>query len=346
MSSTSTKTSNSKVKASGQAGEKPKPFPKMSPFRNDLGQEKDRHGAPRKVPMRVLCLGPSRTGTASLTQALKRLGYVHCYHGYDPLLQNASDMKFWLEAKNERCGKKTGRRFTREDFDQLLGHCQAVTDFPCLTFAEELIEAYPEAKIVYTTRDRDTWHKSVSGTLEYYINHPAIPRVTMVGKIFNTDLQYVSEYLEYFFTGYYGGDFRKHGKRVFDEHYELVHRLAPKDNILDWSVKEGWGPLCEFLGDPVPEVEFPYVNDTEEFKAGLRVSAVESGQLPGGALMAYFCIHPVRLVFRLSVVIGLIYGLIKYFQVPVGAYAQSGLTLLAAAFAWLSAQVAAFAAKI
>ncbi|KAI9716186.1 MAG: hypothetical protein M1828_000412 [Chrysothrix sp. TS-e1954] len=281
----------------------PKPFPKMSPFKNDLGAQKDRHGAPRVVPMKVLCLGLSRTGTASLTQAIKRLGYVHCYHGYDPLLQNASDMKFWLEAKNEKCGKSTGRTFTREDFDQILGHCQAVTDFPCVDFAEELIKAYPEAKVVYTTREREGWYKhppksSVNKTLHYYTSHSAIPRVAALGKLFGTNMQYVQLYMKTFFEGYYGGDFAQHGRQTWDRHHELVHSLVPQDRILDFQVKEGWGPLCAFLGDPVPDVEFPRVNDAEEFKKGLKTSVAESGEIPGGWLILYAMIHPVRFLFR------------------------------------------------
>ena len=51
----------------------------------------------------------------------------------------------------------------------------------------------------------------------------------------------------------------------------VVRTLAPKDRLLEMNVKQGWKPLCEFLGEKTPEIEFPYRNkggkngQTEEF---------------------------------------------------------------------------------
>jgi len=51
--------------------------------------------------------------------------------------------------------------FGRKEWDQLLGDCQAVCDWPACAFAKELIEAYPNAKVILTTRDVDPWHAYV-----------------------------------------------------------------------------------------------------------------------------------------------------------------------------------------
>lgn len=88
----------------------------------------------------------------------------------------------WLEAlkaKYDGCGKPYGRA----EFDKLLGHCQvrrtpctiapskttdggqAVCDIPAICFAEELIRAYPDAKVIITHRDLDSWHKWVPNAL-------------------------------------------------------------------------------------------------------------------------------------------------------------------------------------
>ena len=48
-------------------------------------------------------------------------------------------------------------------------------------------------------------------------------------------------------------------------HNEEVKRTVPADRLLVWSVKEGWGPLCEFLELPVPDEPFPHINDRTEF---------------------------------------------------------------------------------
>lgn len=49
--------------------------------------------------------------------------------------------------------------FGKAEWDQLLGHCQAVCDLPAAAFAPELIAAYPNAKVILTNRDPDSWHK-------------------------------------------------------------------------------------------------------------------------------------------------------------------------------------------
>jgi hypothetical protein len=45
-------------------------------------------------------------------------------------------------------------------------------------------------------------------------------------------------------------------------HNDEVKRTVPADRLLVWSVKEGWGPLCDFLELPVPEGPFPHLNDS------------------------------------------------------------------------------------
>ena len=50
--------------------------------------------------------------------------------------------------------------------------------------------------------------------------------------------------------------------RFFNDWVEQVKSEVPSDRLLVFQVKEGWGPLCQFLGVPVPEEAFPNVNDT------------------------------------------------------------------------------------
>lgn len=66
----------------------------------------------------------------------------------------------WLDAHKSIFGR-SGKPFGRDEFDMLLGHCQAVADHPCCVFAEELLQAYPEAKLILTTRPVDDWYKCV-----------------------------------------------------------------------------------------------------------------------------------------------------------------------------------------
>jgi hypothetical protein len=47
----------------------------------------------------------------------------------------------------------------------------------------------------------------------------------------------------------------------------MIRGLVPKERLLEWYVEDGWEPLCEFLGKPVPNEHFPRVNNGAGFKA-------------------------------------------------------------------------------
>jgi hypothetical protein len=116
---------------------------------------------PAEKPMRVLCLGLSRTGTVSLRIALADLGY-RPYHGFS-LMENPPDSYIWREALNTKMGSSASKGNTttwgRADFEKVLAGFDACLDVPTSIFAEELIHAYPEAKVVVTVRSVDKWYR-------------------------------------------------------------------------------------------------------------------------------------------------------------------------------------------
>lgn len=71
-------------------------------------------------------------------------------------------------------------------------------------------------------------------------------------------------------SNFFHDDFKTHGKRVFLEHYDSVRALVPKERLLEYEAKDGWGPLCAFLGVEEPGVEFPMGNDAGNFKTVVR----------------------------------------------------------------------------
>ena len=77
--------------------------------------------------------------------------------------------------------------------------------------------------------------------------------------------------------GWYKGDIhdRDHMVRVFKRHTEEVVATVPKDRLLVYEAGQGWEPLCEFLGVPVPATPYPRENTREEFQA-----RVANGQMP------------------------------------------------------------------
>jgi len=214
----------------------------------------------RTVPMRVLALGLGRTGTASLRTALVELGFADCYHMMSASVENPPDCLMWSDALAAKYdGKGT---FGREQWDQLFGHCQAICDWPCVAFAKELIEAYPEAKVLVTTRDVDSWHASTMKTVHWRATEPELKLVAK----FDWAAGMYQPMLSKFWTCFWEGDFEKNGKRRFKEYYDEIRSLVPKENLLEYKMGEGWKPLCDFLEVPVPEgKKFPRTNDTDGF---------------------------------------------------------------------------------
>ena len=109
-------------------------------------QNINRLNATRKVPMQVLCLGYSRTGTLSMHKAMTILGYPAPYH-FSSMYDNVVECDLWMQALNAKYNGR-GQMPDKKFFDGMLGHVGAVTDAPCILFAKELVDFYPEAKLV------------------------------------------------------------------------------------------------------------------------------------------------------------------------------------------------------
>ena len=45
--------------------------------------------------------------------------------------------------------------------------------------------------------------------------------------------------------------------QFFDKWTEQVKATVPAERLLIFEAKQGWGPLCEFLGVPVPNTPYP-----------------------------------------------------------------------------------------
>lgn len=106
--------------------------------------------------------------------ALKKLGFEDTYH-MECLFENPPDINLWRAAFLAKF-KGQGKPFEKEQWDQLLGHCQAVTDLPTCAFIPELLAAYPEAKLILSPRDENSWYKSCQRT----VHHAAMDRSSHV----------------------------------------------------------------------------------------------------------------------------------------------------------------------
>jgi hypothetical protein len=66
-------------------------------------------------------------------------------------------------------------------------------------------------------------------------------------------------------TGFPPGLDRDALVEAFIAHTDAVKETIPASQLLVFEVRQGWEPLCNFLGAPIPATEFPRTNHREEF---------------------------------------------------------------------------------
>ncbi len=79
---------------------------------------------------------------------------------------------------------------------------------------------------------------------------------------------------------------RDHAMEVFGRHNEAVRRRIPPERLLVFDVREGWTPLCDFLGVEAPERHFPRLNEAREMRRRLLGLVTLSAVLPALAALA------------------------------------------------------------
>jgi len=203
-----------------------------------------------------------------------QLGYKDCYHFASTLQENPRDAALWVEAMNAKF-KGIGNPYGKEQWDALLGHCQAVTDTPCVIFYKELLAAYPDAKVILTERDNvDEWHRSSLSTV-IHCSAQMIPKTwfdrfqALFSPINSAALELTelitkdAPIFAALWRDYHDGTTT--AKQLYTDYNAEIRRLVPKENLLVFNVKEGWTPLCEFLDEELPDCEFPSRNSKADF---------------------------------------------------------------------------------
>ena len=208
--------------------------------------------------MKIIGAGLGRTGTKSLQAALTELGFGPCYHMTE-LIQNPAQVGGWRAASE---GKPV-------DWASFLRDYQATVDFPGCSFYKELMVAFPDSKVLLSVRDPDRWYESCLETI-YSVSHtwpmswigsymPRMGKVSQLARRIVWEQMFEGRFLD-----------RAFALARYKRHNEEVIRHVPPERLLVFDVKQGWEPLCKFLGVPVPDVPFPHLNDAAEFKRMIR----------------------------------------------------------------------------
>lgn len=193
--------------------------------------------------LEVICLGLFRTGTNSLKKGLEILGYKNCHHFFE-----FSDHPEQEEFINKLCKKE------KVNLKNLYKYYDCAADVPTALFVEEVFSQYPNALYVANTRETDSWYASCLETV-FFEPCASKPHIECLN--------------EYIWKDYFNDKFgeKEHAIKRFNEHYELIRQTIPKNQLLDnYNVKDGWEPLCGFLGKVIPKCTFPNSNSASEFR--------------------------------------------------------------------------------
>jgi hypothetical protein len=206
------------------------------------------------MTIRVFSAGFGRTGTLSLKFALEQIGFGPCHHMKEVLGAGPVQVPLWNAAL---AGKP--------DFDAIYKGYSAAVDWPTAAFWRELAAAYPDAKVILSTRPAESWYDSISQTILSTLTAaenlppPAAGWFNMVGKVLRRSL---------------GPTFDKDSLiAAFHAQEASVRAEIPASRLLVHSAKDGWEPLCAFLGVPVPATAYPRTNSKEEFLEVMKGAA-------------------------------------------------------------------------
>ena len=203
------------------------------------------------MALQVIGAGLGRTGTLSLKLALEQLGFDKCHHMIEVVADVRRLAPLWEEAARGR-----------PDWESIFAGFASTVDYPSCRFWRELAQHYTDAKIILTMRDPNSWFDSVSKTI-FSPPHVAFFDRTAVGPlmretVYDTFGDRIAD------RGFMTEWFRKWNQAVIDE--------APTERLLVFQARDGWEPLCAFLGVPVPSTPFPHVNSSADMQEGLDLS--------------------------------------------------------------------------
>ncbi|HEY2177457.1 MAG TPA: sulfotransferase [Caulobacteraceae bacterium] len=202
------------------------------------------------MALKIIGSGLGRTGTMSMKRALEQLGFGPCHHMVE-VFAHPESVPLWIEA-----GAGRG------DWDEIFKDYNAMVDYPGCRYWRELAQHWPDAKVLHTVRDPDTWFDSTQAT------------IFAPGSFADAPPEPLKPFFESI-SGAFGGHLhdRDFMTDYFRRHTAEVVATIPPERLLVYEVGEGWERLCAFLGVPVPDTPYPSENTRAQFQDRVRARA-------------------------------------------------------------------------
>lgn len=208
--------------------------------------------------VQVIGAGFGRTGTVSLKLALETLLGGPCYHMYE-FLNRRQDAPAWM----------AGFAGNDVDWAELLAGWSAIVDWPGVACVNELAKAFPDAKILLSTRDPNSWWRSADRTILELVRdvEPGSPSASFMAAMFERS----------------GVDAARAEAsiRAYVEHNDRIRSTYGPNRLIEWQPGDGWAPICVGLGvDPLNE-PYPHANSFASFAD--EMERVRDGKVPRNA---------------------------------------------------------------
>jgi len=198
------------------------------------------------MTLKIVGTGFGRTGTDSMRKALNILGVGPTHHMHE-MGSKAPGREAWLNLVNG----------ASPDWELLFNGYHACVDWPSAYYWRELVEHYPKSKVLLTMRPAEAWWKSFEATILKHIQSNDDPdgfaQLLIAEQVFNgraADRDYAIE--------------------VYNRNIENVHSVVPAERLLVHNLGDGWEPLCRWLDLPLPDVDYPIGNTTQDFVRNLN----------------------------------------------------------------------------
>jgi len=243
----------------------------------------------------VIGIGLPRTGTTSTKAALDILLPGKCMHMTEVFKDTKTAMN-----------KLYNNDVTDNDFRKYFEKYNYVAglDLPFIIKYEQAIRVFPDALVLLTVRDPEGWVRSMKNTICHFHGENSIFSRFPYGLFLWIFAGYrrVYEYLnnEGPLTEAIRCIHKGNGAEYYNRYVEEMKAKIPAERLLVFNVKEGWKPLCDALGLPIPNQPFPNVNDTKTFQTYIRMSK----NISWGIFIA---------AVTIPLIVG--YGLNRYFEI-------------------------------
>lgn len=203
------------------------------------------------MALEIIGAGFGRTGTYSLKAALERLGCGPCHHMCE-VIGDPDQIRLWSDVVEGR-----------SDFGRVFSGYRAAVDFPISAYWQDVLAATPGARVVLSQRDAEDWYGSFSQTiLPLILDREAWPDAArpwfeMIEKVI------IGKALA-------GRTDREGILAAYRANEAAVRDLEAQGKALVFRVRDGWGPLCRFLGVDIPPEPFPKTNARTDFFASVK----------------------------------------------------------------------------